>query len=253
MLEQPIHTALLVLWFVLAILVFHRSFAMPAPYGRYTSSDVQATVASSWGWVIMECPTVIVVGLLFLVGPYNNTPPAYVLLAIWMAHYLQRTFLYPFLRRDLDRQMPWSIVISGMVFNVLNGYLNGGYVFNLSGGYPSDWLTDPRFIVGVVVFLIGYAINRHADFVLHRLRKSGQRRYSIPQGGLYRFVSCPNYLGEVVEWVGWAVATWSLAGLAFAVWTAANLAPRAWFHHKWYRDRFEDYPSNRKALLPLVW
>jgi len=253
MVEQIIHTVLLVLWFVLALLIFRRSFVEPAPYGRYTASDAQSSVTSKWGWVIMECPTVIVVGLLFVLGPYNDTPPAYALLAMWMAHYVQRTFLYPFLRRDMDRRMPWSIVISGMVFNVLNGYLNGRYVFHLSGGYPGDWLTDPRFIVGVIIFLVGYGINRHADYVLHRLRKNGQRRYSIPRGGLYRWVSCPNYLGEIIEWAGWAIATWSLGGLAFAVWTAANLAPRAWFHHKWYRDQFAEYPANRRALLPLLW
>ena len=77
--------------------------------------------------------------------------------------------------------------------------------------------------------------------------------YGIPHGGLYRWVSCPNYLGEMVIWVGWAIVTWSLAGLAFALWTVANLAPRAWSHHRWYQERFEDYPTERKALLPGVW
>ena len=119
----------MILWFVLAVLVCRRSFAAPAAYGRYAPTDAGSSIKSSWGWVIMESPTVIVMGILFLVGPFNNTPPAYALLAIWMAHYLQRTFLYPFLRRDMDRRIPWSIVISGMVFNVLNGYLNGRYVF----------------------------------------------------------------------------------------------------------------------------
>ena len=52
----------------------------------------------------------------------------------------------------------------------------------------------------------------------------------------------PNYLGEIVEWTGWALATWSLAGLAFAVYTAANLAPRAVANHDWYLSTFDDYP-----------
>lgn len=75
----------------------------------------------------------------------------------------------------------------------------------------------------------------------------------IPSGGLYRFVSCPNYLGEIIEWSGWALATWSLGGLSFAVWTAANLLPRAISHHKWYRSRFPDYPPKRLAILPFIW
>jgi hypothetical protein len=251
--EQAFHTALLGLWIVLALLVFGRSFKSPAPYGRYTAESGGWSIATKWGWVLMESPTIVVVGLLFLIGPYNDTPPAYGLLAMWMAHYVQRTILYPFLRRDLDRRMPVAIVVSGFAFNILNGYLNGRYVFSLSGGYPEKWLIDPRFVVGAIVFATGYSINRHADQVLHRLRRNGKTAYGIPVGGLYRWVSCPNYLGEIVEWFGWAIASWSLAGLAFAIWTAANLAPRAWFHHQWYNRQFADYPSHRKALLPMLW
>ena len=70
---------------------------------------------------------------------------------------------------------------------------------------------------------------------------------------MYRWISCPNYFGEIIEWIGWAIATWSLAGLAFALWTAANLVPRAYSHHQWYRESFTDYPPERKALVPRLW
>jgi hypothetical protein len=65
-------------------------------------------------------------------------------------------------------------------------------------------------------------------------------------------VSCPNYLGEIIEWSGWALATWSLAGAAFALYTIANLAPRAVAYHRWYRESFNDYPPARRALLPFI-
>jgi protein-S-isoprenylcysteine O-methyltransferase Ste14 len=103
------------------------------------------------------------------------------------------------------------------------------------------------------LFAVGYWINRQADRTLHNLRWPGESGYRIPRGGLYRWISCPNYLGEIVEWLGWAVATWSLPGLAFAVWAIANLAPRAWAHHRWYCNYFADYPSERKALVPGIW
>ena len=57
---------------------------------------------------------------------------------------------------------------------------------------------------------------------------------------------------EIMEWIGWAVLTWSLAGLTFVIWTTANLLPRAVSHHKWYKEEFEDYPENRKALIPFI-
>ena len=57
---------------------------------------------------------------------------------------------------------------------------------------------------------------------------------------------------ELIEWTGWAVASWSAGGLAFAVYTAANLGPRAWSTHRWYRRSFPDYPVERKALIPSL-
>jgi protein-S-isoprenylcysteine O-methyltransferase Ste14 len=88
--------------------------------------------------------------------------------------------------------------------------------------------------------------------MLFALRKPGEGGYTIPRGWLYEYVSCPNYLGEILVWCGWAIATWSLAGLAFALYTAANVGPRALAHHRWYLREFEDYPRQRKALIPFV-
>ena len=96
-------------------------------------------------------------------------------------------------------------------------------------------------------------INIRADSKLFGLRKSDDTGYKIPRGGLYERISCPNYFGEILEWIGWAIATWSLAGLAFAIYTIANLAPRAMAHHRWYRETFSDYPKQRKALIPYLW
>jgi hypothetical protein len=42
----------------------------------------------------------------------------------------------------------------------MNGYLNGRWVFQLSGGYAASWFADPRFIIGLGLFLVGYIINR---------------------------------------------------------------------------------------------
>jgi protein-S-isoprenylcysteine O-methyltransferase Ste14 len=105
----------------------------------------------------------------------------------------------------------------------------------------------------VALFFAGLAVNWQADRILRELRRPGETGYKIPVGGLYGLVSCPNYLGEILEWTGWALATWSLPGLMFAVWTAANLVPRARANHKWYRETFSDYPPKRKAVLPLLY
>lgn len=250
--EQTFFNSFVVFWFILALAIFRILFLVPAPYGRYVEKATGRSIPNKWGWMIMESPTVFVFGAMFLVGNHNNTTTAIVFLLMWMAHYVQRTFIYPFLLRG-GKRMPSRIVVSALFFNSVNGYINGRYLFEFSGGYPNEWLTDLRFVPGASLFIIGYIINRHADWILRNLRKSGESGYRTPHGGLFRWISCPNYFGEILTWIGWAVATWSFPGLAFAVWTVANLAPRSWSHHKWYRAHFVDYPPGRKALLPWLW
>ena len=148
--------------------------------------------------------------------------------------------------------MPLSVVILAVIFNTINCLLNGIWFFDLSGGYELSWVKDPRFIFGVVIFFFGMIINIKSDNILFSLRADGSTGYKIPRGGLFEKVSSPNYLGEIIEWFGFAIATWSLAGFTFAIWTFCNLAPRAFAHHRWYKQEFSDYPENRKALIPFV-
>lgn len=140
-----------------------------------------------------------------------------------------------------------------VIFNTMNGYVNGYYLFHLADPYPLSWLYDPRFILGALLFITGYYINRKSDNILRNLRKPGETGYKIPRGGMYKYVSSPNYFGEIVEWIGWAIATWSIAGVAFAVFTIANLMPRAAAHHQWYKEKFPDYPEERQALIPFIY
>ena len=88
--------------------------------------------------------------------------------------------------------------------------------------------------------------------MLRNLRKAGETGYAIPYGGLFKWVTCPNYLGELLEWIGFAIAAWTFPAFAFAVFTFANLFPRASAHHRWYREKFPDYPKDRTAIIPFV-
>ena len=118
--------------------------------------------------------------------------------------------------------------------------------------YPEQWLTDPRFLVGLGLFVGGAALNVWADYRLRYLRRKAGDGRVMPAGGLFNRVCCPNLTGEIVEWVGLAVLTWSLPGVAFALWTIANLVPRALWRREWYRENFDGYPSGRAALVPGV-
>jgi 3-oxo-5-alpha-steroid 4-dehydrogenase 1 len=246
-----IHHGAVVLMFALAAVTCVALVFVTAPYGRHARAGWGPTVSNRLGWMLMESPSVIAFALVFALGPHRAEVVPCIFFAMWQFHYVRRAFIYPLSLPVEGKPMPLFIAASGFAFNVLNSVVNAGWIGTV-GQYSNNWLADPRFIAGFFVFGAGHAINRSADRVLRDLRRAGEGGYQIPRGGLYEWVSSPNYLGEIIEWLGWALATWSLAGLAFAVYTVANLAPRALSHHRWYRQQFPDYPQRRRALIPRV-
>jgi 3-oxo-5-alpha-steroid 4-dehydrogenase 1 len=252
--EPTLYTIALVEYLAMAVLTFAVLIFVDAPYGRHVGKPWQGpAINNRLAWLVMETPAAVVFGFCFLVGAYRATVAASVFFVMWESHYMYRAFLYPFRVRTSGKRMPVLVAALGFSFNILNGYLNGRYVFSFSGGYSSRWLLDPRFLVGAAFFIVGMAICRHSDAILRRLRPAGQVGYQIPRGGLFVFVSAPNYLGEIIQWGGWALATWSIPGAAFFVWVLANLVPRARANHRWYQQRFPEYPVKRRALLPGMW
>lgn len=241
---------LLGVFFALGALVFPALFFIAAPYGRHRRRGWGPTIDDTLGWVLMEAPSALMVAACFALGDRKTSPVAIVFLLLWEAHYVHRAFIFPFRRAGAPRRMPALVAAMAIVFNLMNGYLNGRWLNTLSPAYPPSWLTDPRFVVGAVLFVVGYGINLQSDEILRRLRAPGETGYKIPTGGLYRWISSPNYFGELIEWTGFAIATWSLPALAFVLWTAANLVPRAISHHRWYREKFPEYPAERRALIP---
>jgi steroid 5-alpha reductase family enzyme len=202
----------------------------------------------------MELPASILFAFYFLVGDRKTVLVPVFFLILWQSHYLYRAFFYPFTLQK-KRSMPLSVVFFGIVFNVFNTYIQGRWIFTLSSEteYTTGWAKDPRFLLGILMFYGGLVLNRRAERTFRLLRKVRGVDYEIPQKGLFRWISCPNYLGEIIQWFGWAIAAWALPGLLFAGWTVANLLPRARSHHIWYRNNFEDYPQERRVLIPFIY
>jgi 3-oxo-5-alpha-steroid 4-dehydrogenase 1 len=245
------HRVAVALEFALAAVTFVTLRLLPAPYGRYARRGWGPTLSARTGWLLMESPAALFFAGVYAFGRHRAETAPLVLLCLWEVHYVHRAFFFPFRLLGAAKRMPALVAGLGMSFNLLNGWINARWISDL-GTYPSTWLVDPRFLLGAGAFVFGFLVNVSSDRALLRLRRPGDSSYHIPQGPLFEWVSCPNYAGEIVEWFGWALATWSWAGLAFAVYTVANLAPRALTHHAWYLRQFVDYPKRRKALFPLV-
>ena len=240
----------------LAAVVFLCLQKVTAGYGMMYDRRWGPTIGNRIGWVLMEAPVFLAMLLLWLFSSRRSELVPVIMVLFFLLHYFQRSFIFPFLIKGKGR-MPLCIILMGVIFNLINAYMIGGWIFYVapSGMYSSEWLSTPQFWIGTLVFFLGMSVNIHSDHIIRHLRKPGDTRHYIPHGGMYRYVASANYFGEFVEWTGYAVLTWSLGGVAFALWTFANLAPRARSIHRRYVSEFgEEYSRlGRKYILPFIY
>merc|ERR1719330_1856802 len=133
-----------------------------------------------------------------------------------------------------------SILSSAFLFCSINGFMQAYGCCQFHTYLPSNH-TSMHFRSGLFLWMVGFIVNLQSDSILRNLRKkysrnndtstssssmSGTVRYKIPYGGLYEYVSCANFFGEIIEWFGYAVASNTIAGWAFWFYVCGNLIPR---------------------------
>ena len=246
---------LFVMGFV-AVLVFVALYFIEAGYGKMISAKWGPAINNKVAWFIMEAPVFLVMFYFWSHSSRQWDIAPLLFFLFFQFHYLQRAFIFPFLLKG-NSKMPISIIIMGIIFNTVNGYLQGQWIFFHSpeGMYSEAWLLDPRFIIGSIIFFIGMIINLHSDHVIRHLRELGDTNHYLPNKGLYKYVTSANYFGEIVEWTGFAILTWSIPGLIFVMWTFANLVPRANSIYKKYKEEFGEEFTKRplKRVFPFIY
>lgn len=239
-----------------AVVVYVALHFVNAGYGMMYTRRWGPSINNRIGWVLMEAPVFIAMCVLWCLSDRQFQPVALVIFALFQLHYFQRAFIFPFFIKGRSL-MPLSIIIMGVIFNVLNAVMQGGWLFYLSPAdrYDIGWLFSPQFVAGVTVFFMGMAININSDSIIRNLRRPGDNRHYLPRGGIFNYVSSANYFGELLEWTGFAILTWSWAGAVFALWTFANLAPRAEQIYKRYTQEFGDEFTRLKLhrIIPYIY
>ena len=234
------------IWILIALIVLPINLVYKAPYGKHSTKKWGKSIDNKTGWILMELPALLTCPLIyFTISEEINLNVVFIVL--WITHYLNRTVIYPLRIKTKGKKIPIAIVASAFFFNMVNGILNGYFLTLLQ----FESISELYLILGFIIFIIGFYINISSDNLLIKLR-TNQKGYVIPNGKLFNYVSCPNFFGEIIEWLGFAIMTLNPGSLSFLIWTICNLIPRSKAHHKWYKENFENYPKKRKAVIPYL-
>ena len=251
------HASLLTAWFAVAVATFPFLFTATAPYGKFVRAGWGPFVDGNVGWAAQEVVSPVFFWLGYTRGDaifddLTRAPDggwyARALPWVWYAHYFHRALIYPATRR-MSRTTA-ATVCAAVGFNVINGALIGA---ELAHGTAKP--NDAQIVGGAVVTAFGAVLNIWHDALLARLRARRPGAYVVPTGGLFNLVACPHYLGESIEWIGFAILTAPARSTAvFAFWTFANLFPRAVATRAYYRRRFgaRAFPDRIRAMIPFI-
>jgi 3-oxo-5-alpha-steroid 4-dehydrogenase 1 len=247
----------------LAVIVFIALQFVDAAYGITADKKWGVAINNKVAWFFMEMPVFLFMTILCLfssrIMQFNVTTSVapLVIFLFFQTHYIRRSCIFPFLLKGSSK-MPVTVMMMGVLFNLCNAFMQGGWIFYMSpeNFYTIDWLLTPQFIIGSVVFFGGMALNIHSDKVIQDLRQPGDTKHYLPSKGLFKRVTGAHYFGEIIEWIGFAILTWSISGAVFALWTFANLVPRANAIYKKYKNMFgEDAIKERrlKRVFPYIY
>ena len=240
------------IWIGVAILIFPILLKVTQPYGRHSKNNFGPMINNRLGWFLMEFPALAIFGYYLVFKADLLNVLILVPALLWGVHYIHRVLIFPLQLRTARKKIPALIVFLAFIFNIINGFLNGYWYVQFAPEFKSGVVIDLRLISGVIIFISGFVINKYHDSILIKLRPLKGDGYKIPYGGLFRYVSCPNFFGEIISWAGFALAAFNLPALTFLIWTLINLTTRALDHHRWYIKEFPEYDKDRKALIPFL-
>lgn len=249
--ERTVYSYTLYIWTLSAIITMPFLFIKPAPYGKFTCKGYGPILPSRLGWILQEIPSFFLFAGFYIASPRKELQ--YTILSVmYLIHFGNRAFIYPYYMRNRN-STTLSVVISSVIFTTLNSYLLSRGLLYFDDPIDVSFFRDSSRYIGIMIWITGFYINISSDCILRNLRKSGENGYKIPYGGMFDYVSAANYLGETIEWFGYALVAQNYSAYAFAFWTFANLLPRSLSQHKWYLNNFPEYKKlNRRAYIPFI-
>ena len=187
--------------------------------------------------------------MLWVEGGSPRTLYHLVVFGAFLFHFLRRIFEVSFVN-SYSRPTPLRALV--IIASLYGGVAASCAFFQVrTFGQPTS---QPIFILGVLIFALGEVLNTYHHWLLARLRPLGVRSYVVPRHGLFGWVACPHYLGEILSFVGYAMMSNLLPVWGNAVVVTAYLGSRANSTLIWYRREMPlRIPSHWRRLIPCAY
>ncbi|SPO03971.1 related to TSC13 - required for elongation of VLCFA moiety of sphingolipids [Cephalotrichum gorgonifer] len=168
-----------------------------------------------------------------------------------MAHFVKRELETLFVHKFSNSTMPvFNIFRNSAFYWIFYGLVSAYAIYSPTSlaATADEPLVD---LVGTVIFVLAELANGSVHLHLSSLRSRGGTERKIPTGLGFSLVTCPNYMFEVIAWVGAVIATRSW-GLALSVALGITyMAAWAKGKERAYRKEFPDkYKKKRYVMLP---
>ncbi len=229
----------------------HGGFAFG--YSKFADREARFTLPSRLGMFLLYFPAVLLFPL--TVGLSDEAPTTWHLVCAAMvsAHFGKRCLEALFIHKYSGVMNGFSVVMICGLYSTLSGLLGWIAVHDV----PSTLLQSPNFtplwIPGFIIWSLGTAINAYHPVLLANLRPPGETGYKVPEGGLFRWIACPHYLGELIAWWGFSLIFHHVAAFVVTLTMTFYLSGRAYNTLKWYRGKDLELPAGWKRLVPFVY
>ena len=149
--------------------------------------------------------------------------------------------------------MPLAIMSMGVLFNLLNGYMQRKMDFLSCSEtmYQAGWFTFTVVYYRHTALFRRYAVELASIISSVIFAQTGRHPALSASKGNVPLCHFRNYFGEIAEWAGWAILTCSLSVWS-SLWTIANLVPRANAIWCRYREEFWRRRRTETCFLLLV-
>lgn len=168
-----------------------------------------------------------------------------------MLHFLKREYETAFVHRFSASTMPaFNVFRNSFFYWALAGLLAA---FEVYAPFSPAARADNRAVdaVGLALFAFGELMNLRVHLYLSSLRSPGGTERQIPHGLGFELVTSPNYMYEILAWVGVIIVSRSPSIALFIAVGASYMFTWAKGKERAYRKEFGDkYKKKRFVILP---